>query len=31
VRWPPAWELGSWSIECVVRQSPACKDVNTVA
>jgi hypothetical protein len=31
VRWPPAWELVSWSNECVVRQSPASKDVNTEA
>jgi hypothetical protein len=29
VRWPPAWELVSWSNELVVRQLPASKDVNT--
>jgi hypothetical protein len=28
VRWPPAWELGCWSKELVVRQSSASKDVN---
>jgi hypothetical protein len=31
VRWPPAWELVSWSSELVVRQSPASKDLNTEA
>jgi hypothetical protein len=31
VRWPPAWELVSWSNELVVRQSPASKDVNSEA
>jgi hypothetical protein len=28
VRWPPTWELVSWSSECVVRESSASKDVN---
>jgi hypothetical protein len=27
VRWPPAWELVSWSNEWFVRQLPASKDV----
>jgi hypothetical protein len=27
VRWPPAWEIFSWSSELVLRQSPACKNV----
>jgi hypothetical protein len=31
VRWPPAWNLVSWSNELVVRQLPANKDVNTEA
>jgi hypothetical protein len=31
VRWPPAWELVSWSNELTVRQSPATTDVNTEA
>jgi hypothetical protein len=31
VRWPSAWELVSWSIELIVRQSPASKDVNMEA
>jgi predicted transcriptional regulator len=31
VRWPPAWELVSWSNELVVRQSPASEDVNRKA
>jgi hypothetical protein len=31
VRWRPAWELVSWSIELVARQSPASKHVNTAA
>jgi hypothetical protein len=31
VRWPPAWELISWSNEFVVRLSPASKDANTEA
>jgi hypothetical protein len=29
VRWPPAWELVSWSNALVVGQSPTSKDVNT--
>jgi hypothetical protein len=29
VRWPPAWELDSWSNQLVVRQSPDSKYVNT--
>jgi hypothetical protein len=31
VRWPPAWELVSWSNEQVVRKSPASKDVKMEA
>jgi hypothetical protein len=31
MRWPPPWELVSWSNERVVSQSPASKDVNTEA
>jgi hypothetical protein len=31
VRWPPAWEVVSWSKELILRQSPPNKDVNTEA
>jgi hypothetical protein len=29
VRWPPVWELVSWSNELVVGQSPASKNLST--
>jgi hypothetical protein len=29
VRWPPVWEVVTWSNEWVVTQSPASKVVNT--
>jgi hypothetical protein len=28
MKWPPAWELESWSNESVVEYSPAGKDVS---
>jgi hypothetical protein len=31
VRWPPAWELVSWSKSSIVGHSPDNNDVNTEA